>query len=146
MDRLGVLLRAGLVTLVPVFVAGCQGGGANPPPVNTGTPAPVGTLSALPSSLTFSAPGGAPYNQTVTITASVPIAAPAISSTCGTGASAIVSFGTPSGSGLSFTDTVTPLNAGTCSATISGAGGASATVTFTVNSSSVTVSNRNHRV
>jgi hypothetical protein len=119
----------------------CQGGGANPSSFSTGNVAPAGLISAAPSAITFSGAGAA-FARTVTITSSVALPAGTVSvavASCGTGAAAIVTFGTPSGSGTTFSDVVTPQNAGTCTATISSSAGGSATVTFTVNTGSVTI-------
>jgi hypothetical protein len=134
------LLRAAFGALVSVLLAACGGGGAgNAPPFAPGTPAPNPTLTANPSSVAFSGTG-APYAQTVTVTASAPVSSVSVDiGSCGSGPSAIVTFGTPTGSGLSFSDTVTPQNPGSCTATVRTSSGASATVTFSVNSGSVTV-------
>jgi hypothetical protein len=144
MDRRLTLWRACFGVLASACLVACQGGGANPPPFFTGTFVPPGQLNAAPSSLTFSGVGGT-YAQTVTVTTTVAVSTVQVTSTCGTGATAIVSFAAPSGSGTTFTDVVTPVNGGTCTATISSTQGGSATVTFTVNTGSVTVSSRHER-
>jgi hypothetical protein len=134
--------RAAGVTFLAMLLAACQGGGANPTSFATGQTAPPGQLSVSPSSITFAGTGAA-FAQTVTVTTTVAVAAASVTvdtSSCGTGATAIVSFAAPTGAGLTFSDVVTPLNPGTCSATVSSTAGGTATVTFTVNSGSVSVS------
>lgn len=133
---------AALLVLATAPLTACQGGGANAPSFATGSAAPAVQISAAPSAVTFSGTGAA-FAQTVTMTSSVALPANAVSvaaGSCGTGPTAIVVFGTPSGSGTTFSDVVTPQTAGTCTATVSSSAGGSATVTFTVNSGSLTVS------
>ena len=132
--------RAVLYVLIAALTA-CQGGGANPPSSPTGTVAPAGLISASPSATTFSGAGAA-FAQTVTITSSVAVSAASITvnpGTCGTGPTAIVVFGTPTGSGTSFSDVATPQNPGTCTATVSSSVGGSTTATFTVNTAVLTI-------
>ena len=134
--------RAAGGVFLAALLAACQGGGANPASFATGQAAPPGQLSVSPSSITFSGVGAA-FAQTVTITTTVAVPAASVTadtSSCGTGAAAIVSFAAPSGGGLTFSDVVTPVNPGTCTATVSSTAGGSATATFTVNSGSVSVS------
>lgn len=130
---MGVLIAAPLTA--------CQGGGANPPSFSTGTVAPAALISAEPNATTFSGAGAA-FARIVTITSSVPVAAASITvspGTCGTGPTAIVVFGTPSGSGTTFSAVVTPQNPGTCTATVLSSAGGSGTATFTVNTGSLTM-------
>ncbi len=142
MNRYRNVLRAACVALVSVSFAACQGGGANPPPFDTGNAAP-GTLSVSPNALTFSGTGAA-FVQNVTITASVSTSTITVtpSAACGTGASALVTVGNASGNGKTFTATVTPQNAGQCTIALTAGSGGSATFTVTVNSGSVVISRR----
>jgi hypothetical protein len=143
MNRYLNFLRAGFVTLVPVLVAACQGGGASPPPLPTGVQGPPGTLTVSPSSLTFSGTGPA-FAQNVTITVSVPTntitATP--DAACGSGSSALVTVANPQQNGNVFTAAVTPQNVGTCNITLTAGSGGSAQFKVTVNSGTVTISSR----
>jgi hypothetical protein len=143
MRRYRNFLRAGFIALVPVLVAACQGGGANPPPFPTGNQGPPGQLSVSPSSLTF-AGTGATFAQNVTITVSVPTNTITVTpeAACGSGSSALVAVANPQQSGNTFTATVTPQNVGTCLITLTSASGGSAQFRVTVNSGTVTISSR----
>ncbi len=143
MDRHRNLLRAGFVTVASMLVAACQGGGANPPPFNTGSGGPPGQLSVSPSSLAFSGIGAA-FAQNVTITVSVPTSQVTVTpdAACGSGSTALVNVANAMGNGNTFTATVTPQNAGTCNITVSSPQGGSAQFTITVNSGTVTISGR----
>ncbi|HEV2737933.1 MAG TPA: hypothetical protein VGU66_05070 [Candidatus Elarobacter sp.] len=143
MNRYRNFLRAGFVALVPLLLAACQGGGANPPPFNTGNSGPPGQLSVSPSSLSFSGTGAA-FAQNVTITVSVPTSQITVTPdpACGTGSNALVTIANPQQTGNTFTATVTPQHAGTCNITLSSGSGGSAQFTVTVNSGTVTISGR----
>ena len=144
MNRFRNFLRAGFVALVPVLVAACQGGGADPPPFPSGNQGPPGQLSVSPSSLTFSGTGSA-FAQNVTITVSVPTNTLTVTpdAACHAGTSAaLVSVANPQQNGNTFTATVTPQNTGTCNITISSPQGGSAQFTVTVNSGTVTITSR----
>ncbi len=144
MNRNRNFLRAGFVALVPLVLAACQGGGANPPPFNTGIAGPPGQLSVSPSSLSFSGTGAA-FAQNVTITVSVPTSQITVTPdpACNAGTpGALVTVSNPQQSGNTFTATVTPQNAGTCNITLTSGSGGSAQFTVTVNSGTVTISGR----
>ncbi len=128
------------LALVLMTASGCEGSTAYAPAGGTTqpTPPPPGQLSVSPSSLTFTSIG-AQSVQTINITTSLSSSTVSIdASGCGSGASAIVTFSTPSGSGTSFTDMVTPVKPGACSATVSSVTGGSATEMVTVSASSGT--------
>jgi hypothetical protein len=144
MNRNRNFLRAGFVALVPLLLAACQGGGANPPPFNTGSSGPAGQLSVSPSSLSFSGTGAA-FAQNVTITVSVPTSQITVTPdpACNAGTpGALVAVSNPQQSGNTFTATVTPQNPGTCNITLTSGSGGSAQFTVTVNSGTVTISGR----
>jgi hypothetical protein len=143
MNRYRNFLRAGFIALVPLLVAACQGGGANPPPFPTGNAGPPGQLSLSPSSLTFAGIGSA-FAQNVTITVNVPTNTLTVTpdAACGTGNNALVTIANPQQSGNTFTARVTPQKAGTCNITVSSPQGGSAQFTVTVNNGTVTITSR----
>lgn len=143
MNRHRNFLRAAFIALVPVLLAACQGGAANPPPFNTGIGGPPGTLTVSPNSLTFSGTGSA-FAQQVTITTSVPTSDITVTpdAACGTGSSALVKVSNAQGNGRVFTATVTPQNPGTCNITLTAGSGGTAQFTVTVNSGTVTITSR----
>jgi hypothetical protein len=143
MNRYRNFLRAGFIALVPVLLAACQGGGANPPPFPTGNQGPPGTLTVSPNSLTFSGTGAA-FAQNVTITVSVPTNTITVTpdAACGTGSNALVTIANPTQNGNTFTATVTPQKVGTCNITLTSGSGGTAQFTVTVNSGTVTITGR----
>src|ERR1039458_3583498 len=105
---IGLVACSGNVDTVPL-----------PTPAPSASPAP-GILSIAPSNSLSFAGTGASYAQTVTVTDSIATTGLIVAAqNCGTGASAIVVFGSPSGIGTTFQIVVTPLAAGSCSALIS---------------------------
>jgi hypothetical protein len=143
MNRYRNFLRAGFLALASVLVAGCQGGGANPPPFPSGNPNASGQLTVSPSSLNFSGTGST-YAQTVTVTVTAPTSILNVTpdAACGTGSNAIVSISNATQNGNTFTATVTPQRAGSCNVVVSSPQGGSQTVPITVNTGSVTISRR----
>jgi len=142
--------RAVCLWVAVALLVGC-GPVTNPPqnlPVGpTPTPTPggstSGTLTVMPGSALTFAGTGATYAQTITVTDSVSTASLTVGAgTCGSGGTAIATFGTAVGSGTSFTIVVTPANAGSCSATVSDTHASSIGVSAVVNSGSVGLTGR----
>ena len=128
-------LRRIVMALALVALGGCSSS-------STQTTIPFFTIPGLsPGSLTFFGTGAA-FAQTFTATDPNYTGTITLTSTCAT--VPIASFSASSGTGPTFSVTVTPLNPGTCIVTVHDNTGAQGTATITVTTGSVGVSAIHH--